>query len=60
MGCKLDNGSNNYVVNFASVVILCFRQDDLKTGTLIGVDKYGNKYFENNYYFYGKDDDIYF
>lgn len=26
----------------------------MKTGTLIGVDKYGNKYFENNYYFYGK------
>lgn len=31
-----------------------FRQDDLKLGTLVGMDKYGNKYFENNEYFYGK------
>lgn len=23
-------------------------------GTLVGTDKYGNKYFENNYYFYGR------
>lgn len=28
--------------------------DVLKSGTLIGVDKYGNKYYENNSYFYGK------
>ena len=27
--------------------------DELKFGTLVGEDKYGNKYFENNYYFYG-------
>ncbi|XP_075220780.1 NADH dehydrogenase [ubiquinone] 1 alpha subcomplex subunit 12-like [Lycorma delicatula] len=31
-----------------------FRQDDLKTGTLVGVDKYGNRYYENNKYFYGR------
>ncbi|XP_037958551.1 probable NADH dehydrogenase [ubiquinone] 1 alpha subcomplex subunit 12 [Teleopsis dalmanni] len=31
-----------------------FRNDELKTGTLVGVDKYGNKYFENPYYFYGR------
>ncbi|XP_069687898.1 probable NADH dehydrogenase [ubiquinone] 1 alpha subcomplex subunit 12 [Periplaneta americana] len=31
-----------------------FRQDDVKLGTLIGEDKYGNKYYENNMYFYGR------
>ena len=31
-----------------------FRNDDLKIGTLIGTDKYGNKYYENPYYFYGR------
>lgn len=30
------------------------RHDDLKIGKLVGTDKYGNKYFENNYYFYGR------
>lgn len=30
------------------------RQDDLKTGDLIGEDKYGNKYFENKMFFYGR------
>ena len=28
--------------------------DDLKEGTLVGEDKYGNKYYENKRYFYGK------
>ncbi|RWS07491.1 putative NADH dehydrogenase [ubiquinone] 1 alpha subcomplex subunit 12-like protein [Dinothrombium tinctorium] len=28
--------------------------DTLKFGDLVGVDKYGNKYYQNNYYFYGK------
>ena len=32
---------------------LC-RTDDLKEGDLIGEDKYGNKYYENNKYFYGE------
>lgn len=26
----------------------------MKFGTLVGVDKLGNKYFENNFYFYGR------
>ena len=30
------------------------RTDDLKEGDLIGEDKYGNKYYENNKYFYGE------
>ena len=30
--------------------------DDLKEGTLVGEDKYGNKYYENKRYFYGKDE----
>lgn len=28
--------------------------DTLKAGTLMGEDKYGNKYYENNSLFYGK------
>ncbi|KAJ6649271.1 putative NADH dehydrogenase [ubiquinone] 1 alpha subcomplex subunit 12 [Pseudolycoriella hygida] len=31
-----------------------YRTDDLKVGTLVGTDKYGNKYYENPYYFYGR------
>jgi len=31
-----------------------YRFDDLKIGKLVGTDKYGNKYYENNYYFYGR------
>ncbi|ODN03911.1 putative NADH dehydrogenase [ubiquinone] 1 alpha subcomplex subunit 12 [Orchesella cincta] len=31
-----------------------YMQDELKIGTLVGSDKYGNKYFENNEYFYGR------
>ncbi|XP_050464799.1 probable NADH dehydrogenase [ubiquinone] 1 alpha subcomplex subunit 12 [Cataglyphis hispanica] len=38
---------------FGSVKTL-FRTDDLKTGTLIGEDKYGNRYYENNMYFVGR------
>lgn len=30
------------------------RTDDLKTGTLVGQDKYGNRYYENNMYFVGE------
>lgn len=26
----------------------------MKIGTLVGTDKYGNKYFESDYYFYGR------
>ncbi|CAH1642899.1 unnamed protein product [Spodoptera littoralis] len=31
-----------------------YRQDELKDGKLIGEDKYGNKYYENPRYFYGR------
>ncbi|XP_059062610.1 probable NADH dehydrogenase [ubiquinone] 1 alpha subcomplex subunit 12 [Achroia grisella] len=31
-----------------------YRQDELKDGVLVGEDKYGNKYFENPRYFYGR------
>ncbi|XP_036365821.1 NADH dehydrogenase [ubiquinone] 1 alpha subcomplex subunit 12 isoform X1 [Octopus sinensis] len=30
------------------------RTDDLKTGTLIGEDEFGNKYFQNKKYFFGR------
>lgn len=33
---------------------LSSRMDDLKQGTLIGEDSHGNKYFQNNKYFYGE------
>lgn len=29
-------------------------QDALKIGTLVGTDKYGNKYYQNPYYFFGR------
>lgn len=28
--------------------------DAYKWGTLVGEDKYGNKYYKNNFYFYGR------
>ncbi|VVC30075.1 NADH dehydrogenase [ubiquinone] 1 alpha subcomplex subunit 12 [Cinara cedri] len=31
-----------------------FRQDELKIGTLVGIDEMGNRYYENNMYFYGR------
>jgi len=31
-----------------------YQTDDLKNGTLIGEDKYGNKYYQNDEYFYGR------
>lgn len=31
-----------------------YRTDDIKDGVLIGEDKYGNKYFQNDRYFYGR------
>uniref|UniRef100_A0A4D5R9F3 NADH dehydrogenase [ubiquinone] 1 alpha subcomplex subunit 12 n=1 Tax=Scolopendra viridis TaxID=118503 RepID=A0A4D5R9F3_SCOVI len=31
-----------------------YRMDDIKIGTLVGTDPYGNKYFENKMYFYGR------
>ena len=32
-----------------------YRTDDLKDGNLVGEDKFGNKYYENPRYFYGRD-----
>lgn len=31
-----------------------YRMDSLRIGTLVGTDKYGNKYYENNRFFYGR------
>ncbi|KAG5333879.1 NDUAC dehydrogenase, partial [Acromyrmex charruanus] len=31
-----------------------FRVDELKSGTLVGEDKYGNRYYENNMHFIGR------
>ncbi|XP_066997371.1 NADH dehydrogenase [ubiquinone] 1 alpha subcomplex subunit 12 isoform X1 [Anabrus simplex] len=31
-----------------------YRIDDAKVGKLVGEDKYGNRYYENNMYFYGR------
>ncbi|CAD7085073.1 unnamed protein product [Hermetia illucens] len=31
-----------------------YRFDDLKMGCFVGCDKYGNRYYENSYYFYGR------
>ncbi|KAK1120234.1 hypothetical protein K0M31_012601 [Melipona bicolor] len=33
---------------------LTFRVDELRDGTLVGVDKYGNKYYENNEYIFSR------
>ncbi|KZC04229.1 PREDICTED: probable NADH dehydrogenase [ubiquinone] 1 alpha subcomplex subunit 12 [Dufourea novaeangliae] len=30
-----------------------YRMDTLKSGTCVGEDEFGNRYFENNEYFYG-------
>lgn len=31
-----------------------YRMDELKSGKHVGTDKYGNKYFENERFFYGR------
>ncbi|KAK3912855.1 putative NADH dehydrogenase [ubiquinone] 1 alpha subcomplex subunit 12 [Frankliniella fusca] len=31
-----------------------FYYDDLKIGCLVGIDQFGNKYYENNNYFFGR------
>ncbi|CAK9800551.1 Probable NADH dehydrogenase [ubiquinone] 1 alpha subcomplex subunit 12 [Anthophora plagiata] len=38
---------------FLNSLRVLYRIDELKKGTLIGEDKYGNKYYENNAYFFG-------
>eukprot|EP00914_Ancora_sagittata_P033593 GHVO01067712.1.p1 GENE.GHVO01067712.1~~GHVO01067712.1.p1 ORF type:complete len:149 (-),score=10.31 GHVO01067712.1:8-424(-) len=37
-----------------------FRTDDLKSGELVGEDKYGNKYYENNMFFIGSNRWVYY
>ncbi|KAK9496737.1 hypothetical protein O3M35_013026 [Rhynocoris fuscipes] len=37
-----------------SSIYKMWRNDDLKYGECVGEDKYGNKYYENNSYFYGR------
>lgn len=47
----------NYLfINSLKIILFFFfnRTDDLKLGTHVGTDKYGNRYFQNNFYFYGK------
>lgn len=34
--------------------IFTFRMDEMKAGTLVGADKYGNKYYEDPSQFYGR------
>jgi len=36
-------------------MIVFKRTDDLKAGKLVGEDQFGNKYYENNYYFKAAD-----
>lgn len=38
-------------VSSTSHFLLVNRMDTVKSGTLVGIDKYGNKYYENNKYF---------
>lgn len=47
------------VVNKQSFQNVCFlldipRANDVRVGTLVGEDKYGNKYYEDNKQFFGK------
>lgn len=37
-----------------NTILAIYRYDDLKTGTFIGADKYGNRYYQNKRYFVGK------
>jgi hypothetical protein len=34
-------------------ILKMYRTDDLKVGTLVGVDRNGNKYYQNKTYFIG-------
>ncbi|XP_034935024.1 probable NADH dehydrogenase [ubiquinone] 1 alpha subcomplex subunit 12 [Chelonus insularis] len=40
--------------NPIKILSTLFRTDDLKWGNLVGVDKYGNRYYENNFYIWGQ------
>lgn len=41
------------MISVETVVLGIHRVNDLKTGTLIGTDKYGNKYYEDKRNFFG-------
>jgi NADH:ubiquinone oxidoreductase subunit len=53
---KLQRLSKTIVQNggFRKTFAKGFRMDDIKSGKLVGADKYGNKYFENQQYFFGR------
>ncbi len=38
---------------YIDILLLFCRTDELKDGTLVGEDKYGNKYYHNTRYFMG-------
>ena len=44
------------VMIFWALLMLCFliRENDLKSGRYVGQDEFGNKYYDNPYYFMGK------
>ncbi|XP_049824429.1 probable NADH dehydrogenase [ubiquinone] 1 alpha subcomplex subunit 12 [Aethina tumida] len=54
----------NALVNFFKVIsdngglrgslYKMYRMDSVRSGTCVGIDKYGNKYFENKAFFYGR------
>lgn len=48
----LRNLYHNFILS-ETVVLGIHRVNDLKTGTLIGIDKYGNKYYEDKRNFFG-------
>lgn len=53
LGCE--SLALSYCAHFLLVYFdLFIRANDVKTGTLIGIDKYGNKYYEDKLYFFGK------
>ena len=53
---KLQNLRNIIQQNggVVSSLLKLYRTDDIKDGTLVGVDRNGNKYFENKRYFVGE------
>lgn len=50
---KLLSQLNSKVMSIETVVLVIYRVNDLKTGTLVGTDKYGNKYYEDTRNFFG-------
>ncbi|XP_074097147.1 NADH dehydrogenase (ubiquinone) B17.2 subunit [Cotesia typhae] len=41
-------------INPLKVLGQLYRTDDLKFGKHMGTDKYGNRYYQNDFYFYGR------